>query len=368
MMNDELKTAFQLLENENCAADHLKAALIFQEAGEAYEKEALCALKKAAEADEPHALFLLGERSKDEETRLYYYRKAAHKHPEACYRLALIEKNKDQGEYRRLLKEAAQQLYLPAVARWIEENKRSERYEDRYEADIWILQSYGMGLCGYEIPTARMLFEGIGVYSGAALGATNRKRAVEILLQVEECQEKALLLGKYLLTADRLPSTLMGKQNVCRNLLPPPDQRLPSYPQQGIRWLEKADCAEAYAFLGDYYLENGEKENAKLCYQRAYEKEPDKRYAKMLCALTSKETIDPEEKLNFLFTDEDPKEKLRTLKKALWEVTHEGYCRSMKKSLEEGVYDPDALLWQKLFPMKDDIEALYEKYKRICEE
>lgn len=367
-MNEQLNNAFRLLDSKDGAADWIQAALIFEKEGEAYKTQFLYALQKAAKANEPHALFLLGKQEADEQKRLSFFQKAASNHPEACYHLALREKDKNEKECRRLLQASAEGNYLPAVAHWIEENKTSSCYEDRLTADRWILHGFGMGLCGYELLVARMLFEGIGVYSKAALGCTNRKRAVEILLQLEHSQEKALLLGKYLLTAEEFPMVLIGEHNITGHLLPPPQERLPSYPQQAIEWLKKADCAEGYEILGQFYQNSGDTDTAKAYFQKAWEKDPQQRILERIAALSIGEETDPEERLSFLLEGLDPEEKLRTLKKALWEVTHEGYCCSMKQSLDQGRYDPDALLWKKLFSLKKAIEILYDKYQNTTQQ
>ena len=296
------------------AIEWIRTALALEKEGESRET-VTALLSKAADSGNTHAIFLLGERAETTEEKIRHWESIRKAHPEACYRLALEIRPQDETRYRRLRNFSASMGYLPALSRTVEETKNSPLRKERCLADRLIRYGYGIGLCGYEIETARMLYEGVGVYGKEALGATNPKRGVEILLQLEDSAEKAFLLGSYLLKADEVPTLLCGESNVSGNLLPPPEERLPAYREQGIQWLVKADTAEAFAFLGDYYWEEGERDAALAWHRKAAEKDPE--YDELLRKKFPQTEETPEEKLSFLFSDEDPHAMLRILKRTL---------------------------------------------------
>lgn len=235
----------------------------------------------------------------------------------------------------------------------IEALRISQMPQDKAEADRLILEGYACGLCGYELPTAVMLFEGKGFYSQQPLGFTHRKRAVEILMQLPDAMpDKFYLLGKYLLYATVFCQDTPTTQ-------PPEWERLNDMPQEAIAFLQKDGRPKAFALLGSYYYDKKAYSQAYEYYLCAYRSSLGKEYGDRVkaCREALGEAGTPQERLAFLFPSADAQEQKKQVQRAYWEVTHPGYVQAMERSLQEGYHDPDALRWQELMLFREDIIA-----------
>ncbi len=293
---------------------------------------------------------------------------------QACYEYALLLEKRDPEASLYYLRSAAQQLHAKSLRRLIQTLKKSSVRTVRYQADQWMLQAHGAGLNGYEYPVAHMLFEGLGYYSRLPLEHTNRRRALQIILYEAPSQRRSLTLGRFLLEA-KVPFRFHKKADAL-SYSPAtalPSTEIPYSPAEALQWLHRSDCAEGYALIALFYREEGNREQALAYYEKARASVITKRLPQKLRYLEQEMREElhrqtPEERLSFLFDSDDPVHRLSVLKKALWAVTSEGYCRVMRQTLESGAYDPEAEEWNLLFARKQDIQELYDKYLALCED